>query len=103
MRRGPGSSRSSSREARTGPDAFERGTSTSAPAHREVGDHAQIKISISLAVRPLAHLQGHVPGRAADHFYPDLLDERFISSFAIYHQRYSTNTFPTWPLAQRAP
>jgi glutamate synthase (NADPH/NADH) large chain len=33
-------------------------------------------------------------------FYPDLLDERFISSFAIYHQRYSTNTFPTWRLAQ---
>jgi glutamate synthase (NADPH/NADH) large chain len=33
-------------------------------------------------------------------FYPDLLDDRFISSFAIYHQRYSTNTFPAWPLAQ---
>ena len=33
-------------------------------------------------------------------FYPDLLDERFESNFAIYHQRYSTNTFPTWWLAQ---
>ncbi len=33
-------------------------------------------------------------------FYPDLRDPRFISSFAIYHQRYSTNTFPTWRLAQ---
>ncbi|HUN49267.1 MAG TPA: glutamate synthase large subunit, partial [Stellaceae bacterium] len=33
-------------------------------------------------------------------FYPDLLDERFVSSFAVYHQRYSTNTFPTWQLAQ---
>ncbi|MET1026778.1 MAG: glutamate synthase large subunit, partial [Dongiaceae bacterium] len=33
-------------------------------------------------------------------FYPDLTDERFISNFAIYHQRYSTNTFPTWSLAQ---
>ncbi|WP_029010654.1 glutamate synthase large subunit [Azospirillum halopraeferens] len=33
-------------------------------------------------------------------FYPDLLDERFESNFALYHQRYSTNTFPTWPLAQ---
>ena len=32
-------------------------------------------------------------------FYPDLLDERFVSRFAIYHQRYSTNTFPTWRLA----
>lgn len=33
-------------------------------------------------------------------FYPDLLDDRFVSSFAVYHQRYSTNTFPTWNLAQ---
>ena len=33
-------------------------------------------------------------------FYPDLLDEDFKSKFAIYHQRYSTNTFPTWSLAQ---
>jgi glutamate synthase (NADPH/NADH) large chain len=33
-------------------------------------------------------------------FYPDLLDQRFVSRFAIYHQRYSTNTFPTWRLAQ---
>ncbi len=33
-------------------------------------------------------------------FYPDILDKRFISKFAVYHQRYSTNTFPTWSLAQ---
>jgi glutamate synthase (NADPH/NADH) large chain len=33
-------------------------------------------------------------------FYPDLKDERFVSAFAIFHQRYSTNTFPTWRLAQ---
>ena len=33
-------------------------------------------------------------------FYPDLMDERFTSAFAIYHQRYSTNTFPQWWLAQ---
>ncbi len=33
-------------------------------------------------------------------FYPDLLDKRFVSNFAIFHQRFSTNTFPTWKLAQ---
>ena len=33
-------------------------------------------------------------------FYPDLQDERFVSTYAIYHQRYSTNTFPNWWLAQ---
>ena len=35
-----------------------------------------------------------------DTFYPDLRDARFVSTVAIYHQRYSTNTFPTWRLAQ---
>ena len=33
-------------------------------------------------------------------FYPDLMDTRFESTFALYHQRYSTNTFPQWWLAQ---
>src|SRR3546814_10103409 len=33
-------------------------------------------------------------------FYPDLQDERFESRVAIFHQRYSTNTFPQWWLAQ---
>ena len=33
-------------------------------------------------------------------FYPDLQDERFVSTFAIFHQRYSTNTWPAWRLAQ---
>ena len=33
-------------------------------------------------------------------FYPDLANAEFISSFAVFHQRYSTNTFPSWGLAQ---
>ena len=33
-------------------------------------------------------------------FYPDLRDPRFVSAYALYHQRYSTNTFPEWKLAQ---
>ncbi|MBX3414507.1 MAG: glutamate synthase large subunit [Pirellulales bacterium] len=33
-------------------------------------------------------------------FYADLADERFVSALALVHQRYSTNTFPTWDLAQ---
>jgi glutamate synthase (NADPH/NADH) large chain len=33
-------------------------------------------------------------------FYPDLQDDRFESRVAIFHQRYSTNTFPQWWLAQ---
>jgi glutamate synthase (ferredoxin) len=33
-------------------------------------------------------------------FYPDLRDPRLIASFAIFHQRYSTNTAPSWERAQ---
>jgi len=33
-------------------------------------------------------------------FYPDLNDTKLTSRFAIFHQRYSTNTFPSWDLAQ---
>ncbi|MFP5022182.1 glutamate synthase large subunit [Pseudonocardia phyllosphaerae] len=32
-------------------------------------------------------------------FYPDLDDERVTSALAIVHSRFSTNTFPSWPLA----
>lgn len=33
-------------------------------------------------------------------YYPDLADERIKSALAVVHQRYSTNTFPNWRLAQ---
>ena len=33
-------------------------------------------------------------------YYPDLSDSRMASSLALVHQRYSTNTFPNWRLAQ---
>ncbi len=33
-------------------------------------------------------------------FYWDLADPEFETAFAIFHQRYSTNTFPSWHLAQ---
>ncbi|MFQ5915744.1 MAG: glutamate synthase central domain-containing protein, partial [Nitrospinota bacterium] len=33
-------------------------------------------------------------------FYPDLRERNFETAIAIFHQRYSTNTFPSWELAQ---
>mgnify|MGYP001473687852 CR=1 FL=1 len=44
--------------------------------------------------------KGMFLAEALSEFYPDLIDKRFISRFAIFHQRYSTNTFPSWDLAQ---
>src|SRR5215468_666854 len=34
------------------------------------------------------------------HFYEDLRSPEFVTHFAIFHQRYSTNTEPSWQLAQ---
>ena len=34
-----------------------------------------------------------------DQFFPDLVDERVASALAVVHSRFSTNTFPSWPLA----
>ena len=53
----------------------------------------------SLSCRSLIY-KGMMLAQDVAEFYPDLQDERFESAFAIYHQRYSTNTFPQWWLAQ---
>jgi glutamate synthase (NADPH) large chain len=53
----------------------------------------------SLSCRSMIY-KGMFLAESLTEFYPDLLDRRFVSRFAIYHQRYSTNTFPTWKLAQ---
>ena len=52
----------------------------------------------SLSGRTLVY-KGLLTGSQLDSFYPDLRDERFASPFAVVHQRYSTNTLPTWHLA----
>ncbi len=44
--------------------------------------------------------KGMVLATNIDSFYKDLNDERFESALALVHQRFSTNTFPSWELAQ---
>jgi glutamate synthase (NADPH/NADH) large chain len=53
----------------------------------------------SLSARSLIY-KGMVRAELLDQLYPDLLDPTFQSAYAIFHQRYSTNTFPEWRLAQ---
>ncbi|MEL7175767.1 MAG: glutamate synthase large subunit, partial [Pseudomonadota bacterium] len=53
----------------------------------------------SLSCRSIIY-KGMMLAEQVAEFYPDLEDERFESAFALYHQRYSTNTFPQWWLAQ---
>ncbi|BDZ38296.1 hypothetical protein GCM10025863_09100 [Microbacterium suwonense] len=54
---------------------------------------------VSLSARTLGY-KGMVTTLQLEPFYPDLQDERFASELAVVHSRYSTNTFPSWPLAQ---
>lgn len=63
-------------------------------AERELGAYF-----ISLSSRTLVY-KGMVTTLQLEPFYPDLSDERFATKLAIVHSRYSTNTFPSWPLAQ---
>jgi len=44
--------------------------------------------------------KGLLVSASLEKFYPDLGNPDYETALAIYHQRYSTNTFPTWPLAQ---
>ena len=53
----------------------------------------------SLSARTLVY-KGMFLAQQIDAFYPDLGNAHFVSAVALYHQRYSTNTFPTWRLAQ---
>ncbi|MCX5676682.1 MAG: glutamate synthase large subunit, partial [Planctomycetota bacterium] len=53
----------------------------------------------SLSSRTIVY-KGMLRGSQLVEFYPDLGEADFASAFAVVHQRYSTNTFPTWSLAQ---
>ena len=52
----------------------------------------------SLSCRTLVY-KGMLTCDQLPEFFPDLTDERLISALALVHSRFSTNTFPSWPLA----
>jgi glutamate synthase (NADPH/NADH) large chain len=52
----------------------------------------------SLSSRTMAY-KGMLTTMQLPRFFPDLRDERCKSAIAIVHSRFSTNTFPSWPLA----
>ncbi|MDQ1725646.1 MAG: glutamate synthase large chain, partial [Frankiaceae bacterium] len=62
-------------------------------AEREAGVYFS-----SLSARTLVY-KGMLTAPQLDEFFPDLADERMTSALALVHSRFSTNTFPSWPLA----
>ncbi len=53
----------------------------------------------SLSNRTIVY-KGMVRSAVLGQFYLDLTNPLFVSNFAVYHRRFSTNTMPKWPLAQ---
>ncbi|MFC3385614.1 glutamate synthase large subunit [Couchioplanes azureus] len=52
----------------------------------------------SLSARTITYKGMLTPDQLPE-FFPDLTDERVASAIALVHSRFSTNTFPSWPLA----
>ena len=52
----------------------------------------------SLSCRTIVYKGLFISSQVLDYF-PDLTDESYESALALVHSRFSTNTFPTWPLA----
>ncbi len=52
----------------------------------------------SLSARTIVY-KGMLTPDQVEPFFPDLSDERYESAIALVHSRFSTNTFPSWPLA----
>ncbi|MDH4228800.1 MAG: glutamate synthase large subunit [Nitrospirota bacterium] len=53
----------------------------------------------SLSCRTLVY-KGQLMAHQVDRYFPDLNDPAMVSAIALVHQRYATNTFPSWGLAQ---
>ncbi len=52
----------------------------------------------SLSSRTIVY-KGMLTSSQLQEFFPDLLDERYETALSLVHSRFSTNTFPSWPLA----
>ena len=53
---------------------------------------------VTLSSRTIGY-KGMLTAPQLEPFYPDLADPRYASALALVHSRFSTNTFPSWPLA----
>lgn len=64
-----------------------------------MGDAGTDFYACTLSNRTIVY-KGMLNSSAVGLFYEDLKDGRYVTPFAIYHRRFSTNTNPRWPLAQ---
>ncbi len=67
-------------------------------ALRKRAEHALDLYFPSLSSQTIVY-KGMLTTGQLEEFFPDLSDERVVSPLALVHSRFSTNTFPSWPLA----
>ena len=65
---------------------------------RKRAEHEAGVYFASLSARTITY-KGMLTAPQLEPFYPDLSDRRYTSGLALVHSRFSTNTFPSWPLA----
>ena len=65
---------------------------------RKRAEHEVAVYFSSLSNRTLVY-KGMLTTGQVEPFFPDLSDERYETAIALVHSRFSTNTFPSWPLA----
>src|ERR1700684_112121 len=65
---------------------------------RKRAEHEAGAYFASLSARTIVY-KGMLSATQLGPFYPDLSDPRYRSALALVHSRFSTNTFPSWPLA----
>ena len=73
-------------------------------ARNEIEDQAAAAGITNFYIPSFSHrtivYKGLFVSSSLEKFYPDLKNPDYETALCVYHQRYSTNTFPTWPLAQ---
>ena len=65
---------------------------------RKRAEHEAGAYFASLSARTIVY-KGMLSAPQLEPFYPDLSDPGYASALALVHSRFSTNTFPSWPLA----
>jgi glutamate synthase (NADPH/NADH) large chain len=78
----------------------EQGTGLDRRAYclRKRAEHEGAAYFASLSSATIVY-KGMLTALQLERFYPDLSDPRYSSALALVHSRFSTNTFPSWPLA----
>ncbi len=65
---------------------------------RKRAEHEEAVCFASLSSATIVY-KGMLTALQLEPFFPDLSDPRYVSALALVHSRFSTNTFPSWPLA----